>query len=66
MARHADAAATRPTGPILEALAVARGAVEEGTRAWERMQLSVEFLEFITREMGGIAERWDEYKAARG
>ena len=52
--------------PILEALAVARGAVEEGTRAWERMQLSVEFLEFITREMGGIAERWDEYKAARG
>jgi hypothetical protein len=26
----------------------------------------VEFLEFIQREMDGIARRWDEYKAARG
>ena len=52
--------------PILEALAVARGAVEEGTRAWERMQLSVEFLEFVTREMDGMTTRWEEYKASRG
>lgn len=52
--------------PILEALAVARAAVGEETRAGERMQLSVEFLEFVTREMGGIATRWEEYKAARG
>ena len=35
----------------------------EHTRAGERMQLSVEFLEFVIREMEGIAERWDAYKA---
>jgi hypothetical protein len=29
------------------------------------MQLSVEFLEFIQREMDAIAVRWEEYKAAR-
>ena len=51
--------------PILTALVEARGALGPGTRAGERMQLSVEFLEFVTREMGGIAERWDEYKASR-
>ena len=50
--------------PILTALLEARGALGADTRAGERMQLSVEFLEFVTREMGGIAERWDEYKAA--
>ncbi len=37
--------------PILAALVEARGALGEGTRAGERMQLSVEFLEFVTREM---------------
>ena len=52
--------------PILRALVDARVAVGEGTRAGERMQLSVEFLEFIQREMDGIASRWDAYKAARG
>ncbi len=52
--------------PILAALVEARGALGEGTRAGERMQLSVEFMEFITREMAGIADRWDEYKANRG
>ena len=51
--------------PILTALVEARGALGPDTRAGERMQLSVEFLEFVTREMGGIAERWDEYKANR-
>ena len=51
--------------PILTALLEARGALGPDTRAGERMQLSVEFLEFVTREMGGIAERWDEYKANR-
>ena len=51
--------------PILTALLEARGALGADTRAGERMQLSVEFLEFVTREMGGIAERWDEYKATR-
>jgi len=52
--------------PILAALAEARGAVGADTRAGERMQLSMEFLEFVTREMGGIARRWDAYKAGRG
>ena len=51
--------------PILTALVEARGALGADTRAGERMQLSVEFLEFVTREMGGIAERWEEYKANR-
>ena len=51
--------------PILTALVEARGALGPDTRAGERMQLSVEFLEFVTREMGGVAERWDEYKANR-
>ena len=52
--------------PILAALVEARGVLGSDTRAGDRMQLSVEFIEFVTREMGGIAERWDEYKAARG
>ena len=52
--------------PIRAALTEARGVLGGDTRAGDRMQLSVEFLEFVTREMGGIAERWDEYKAARG
>jgi DNA-binding transcriptional regulator GbsR (MarR family) len=52
--------------PILAALAEARGVLGEDTRAGERMQLSVEFMEFVTREWSGIAQRWDEYKAARG
>jgi DNA-binding transcriptional regulator GbsR (MarR family) len=51
--------------PILSALMVARAAVGRDSRAGERMQLSVEFLEFIQREMDGIARRWEEHKAAR-
>jgi DNA-binding transcriptional regulator GbsR (MarR family) len=51
--------------PILTALVAARTAVGPGTRAGERMHLSVEFLEFIQREMDAIAVRWEEYKAAR-
>jgi DNA-binding transcriptional regulator GbsR (MarR family) len=51
--------------PILAALEVARAAVGKDSRAGERMQLSVEFLEFIQREMDGIARRWDQHKAAR-
>ena len=50
--------------PILTALVEARGALGPDTRAGER-SVSVEFLEFVTREMGGIAGRWDEYKATR-
>jgi DNA-binding transcriptional regulator GbsR (MarR family) len=51
--------------PILAALVVARGAVGEASRAGKRMQLSVEFLEFIQREMDGMSQRWEQYKAAR-
>ena len=52
--------------PILAALVEARGALGDDTRAGERMQLSVEFMEFVIREMSGMAERWDAYKASRG
>ena len=52
--------------PILAALVAARGALGASTRAGERMQLSVEFLEFVTREMDGMTTRWEEYKATRG
>ncbi|NHA66704.1 MarR family transcriptional regulator [Phycicoccus flavus] len=51
--------------PILAALLAARDRVGAGTRAGERMQLSVEFLEFISAEMDGIAARWEEHKARR-
>ena len=51
--------------PILRALLDAREAVGESTRAGARMQLSVEFLEFIQHEMDGIAQRWDEHKVRR-
>lgn len=52
--------------PILAALRGARGTLGESTRAGARMQLSVEFLEFVTRELDGMSERWEQYKAARG
>ncbi len=52
--------------PILAALVTARGAVGERSRAGQRLQLSVEFLEFIQREMDGMSQRWEAYKAARG
>jgi predicted transcriptional regulator len=51
--------------PILTALVTARGEVGPGTRAGERLQLSVEFLEFIQGEMDAIAKRWEAHKAER-
>jgi len=51
--------------PILSALVAARDAVGAGSRAGERMQLSVEFLEFIQDEMDAIAARWEAYKSTR-
>ncbi len=51
--------------PILAALRGARDGLGADSRAGDRMQLSAEFLEFISREMDVIARRWDEYKAAR-
>jgi predicted transcriptional regulator len=52
--------------PILTALVAARAAVGPGSRAGERMQLSVEFLEFVQGEMDAMAARWEAHKAARG
>jgi predicted transcriptional regulator len=51
--------------PILAALLAARDAVGTDTRAGDRMQLSVEFLEFVQSEMDAMAERWEEHKARR-
>jgi predicted transcriptional regulator len=51
--------------PIVTALAAARDTVGAGTGAGKRLQLSVEFLQFLTAEMEGIARRWEEYQAAR-
>ena len=51
--------------PILAALVEARSELGAGTRAGERMQLSVEFLEFVQREMDEMAARWDAYRASR-
>ena len=51
--------------PILAALVEARSELGAGTRAGERMQLSVEFLEFVQREMDDMALRWDAYRASR-
>ena len=51
--------------PILAALVGARDVVGASTRAGRRVQLSVEFLEFVQREMDAVALRWERYKAAR-
>ncbi|WP_299443193.1 GbsR/MarR family transcriptional regulator [uncultured Phycicoccus sp.] len=51
--------------PLVAALAAAHDRVGPHTRAGERMQLSVEFLEFVQREMGAMAVRWEEYKPDR-
>jgi len=51
--------------PILAALTEATATLGPATRAGGRMQLSVEFLEFVTREMDGMAARWEQYKASR-
>src|SRR4029079_5817100 len=52
--------------PILAALVEARTALGLDTRAGQRMQLSVEVIEFVPRELDGITQRWEEYKAQRG
>jgi len=37
-----------------------------GTSAGDRLALSVAFLEFVTEEMGQLAERWDKRRAELG
>ncbi|PKW27300.1 GbsR/MarR family transcriptional regulator [Phycicoccus duodecadis] len=51
--------------PILTALVEALEVVGASSRAGQRVQLSVEFLEFVQREMGQLAQRWEQYKADR-
>jgi len=37
-----------------------------GTAAGERLSISVDFLEFISAEMDGIAARWEARRAEAG
>ena len=52
--------------PILTALVAARNGVGPDSRAGERLQLSVEFLDFVQGEMDAMAARWEDDKATRG
>ncbi|WP_340538360.1 GbsR/MarR family transcriptional regulator [Nocardioides sp. GXZ039] len=47
--------------PIRAALTAAAGGLDDG-RARQRILLAVEFLEFMSAELDGIAERWEEHK----
>ncbi|GGL29473.1 MarR family transcriptional regulator [Phycicoccus endophyticus] len=60
----ATVATTRIHAPIITALALAREDVGPDSRAGRRLGLSVEFLEFVTEEMNGIAARWEQRQAA--
>lgn len=51
--------------PIIAALADGVAHPGLGTSARDRLQLSQEFLEFVSKEMGGILERWEDYKRTR-
>ena len=51
------------TATLREGVAMVGGS---RTPAGHRLSLSVEFLEFITEEMKGIAERWEARRAALG
>ena len=50
---------------MIEALADGVDHLGAGSTAGQRLQLSREFLEFITDEMSGVIDRWEAYKAAR-
>lgn len=45
--------------PIVSALGYGVDACGPDTRAGRRLQLSVEFLEFVTAEMEGMMQRWE-------
>ena len=51
--------------PIIAALSDGVDHLGAGTAADARLQLSQEFLEFVSVEMGGIVDRWEAYKRAR-
>ena len=50
---------------MIRALADGVDHLGSGSQAGRRLQLSREFLEFVTDEMGGILDRWEAHKAAR-
>ena len=55
----------RTYDPFLRALANGVATVGGGsTRAGARLALSVEFLEFVSQEVAGIAARWKERRSA--
>jgi len=50
--------------PIRDAMAAGiPGVGGPGTAAGDRLALSVDFLEFISAEMDGIAARWEAHRA---
>ena len=51
--------------PIIAALSDGVQHLGAETSAGARLQLSQEFLEFVSVEMSGIIDRWDAYKRAR-
>jgi len=55
----------RVYAPILAALAEGVDHFGVGTVPGDRLQLSKEFLEFVSVEMRGISERWDAYRSSR-
>ena len=52
-------------GPILGALEHAVGALGADAPAHHRLELTRDFLVFLTEELDGIAERWEARKADR-
>lgn len=55
----------RTYDPFIRALADGVATVGgDTTRAGARLALSVDFLEFVSREVAGIATRWEERRAA--
>ncbi len=50
--------------PFVRVIAEGVDVVGRGTRAGDRLALSVDFLEFLTDEMAGIARRWEARRAA--
>lgn len=51
--------------PIVAALADGVDHLGVGTSAGDRLQLSKEFLEFVSSQMEGILDRWEDYKRTR-
>lgn len=59
------ASADQTYAPIVAALADGVDHLGVGTSAGDRLQLSKEFLEFVSSQMEGILDRWEDYKRTR-